>query len=184
MSEGHENSQTEWNKKTEYYATGSRKGPIMIWSTPYHSPHVKWRLYGHESKVTKLVWCANASLEINPKHNQYLASASDDKTIRIWDVELETCQHVFRQHTDEIVALEFCRNGAFLASASTDKFVYIWKVGSEKELKSADTLVHKFEAPVQLLSLNWNNGGDRISVAGNDGFLTILELAGSCSISY
>ena len=54
-----------------------------------------------------------------------LASASEDKTVKVWDVATGQCERTLHGHTDYVRALVGCAGGQ-LASASEDKTVKIW----------------------------------------------------------
>jgi WD40 repeat protein len=56
----------------------------------------------------------------------WLASASYDKTVRIWDPTTGTTGHTLTGHTDGVRALVVAPDGSWLASASTDGEVRIW----------------------------------------------------------
>ncbi|KAF8325406.1 quinon protein alcohol dehydrogenase-like superfamily [Cantharellus anzutake] len=60
----------------------------------------------------------------------YLASASDDKTVQIWDVASGTTAAVLNGHSDSVHSVAFSADGRCLASASNDKTVQIWDVAS------------------------------------------------------
>ena len=55
-----------------------------------------------------------------------LASASYDKTVRLWSVASGACLRVLRGHTDYVESVTFFPSGKQLASCSTDKSVRIW----------------------------------------------------------
>jgi WD40 repeat protein len=56
----------------------------------------------------------------------WLASASGDETVRIWDPVTGTTCHTLTGHTDRVTALRVAPDGSWLASASGDKTVRIW----------------------------------------------------------
>lgn len=66
-------------------------------------------------------------------------SASDDKTIRIWNVETGKMR-ILTGHTDAVNYAEFSRDGNRIISASKDKSVRIWDVNSGQMIHKIDTL--------------------------------------------
>ncbi|MAT42798.1 MAG: hypothetical protein CL609_10680 [Anaerolineaceae bacterium] len=57
-----------------------------------------------------------------------VASALNDFTIRLWDINTKEELVVLFGHKDEITDLEFTSNGRFLVSSSRDGFIKIWGV--------------------------------------------------------
>jgi WD40 repeat protein len=63
------------------------------------------------------------------------ASASVDRTIRIWEVESGKQLGILEGHTDTVVSIAFTKDGLRLFSASRDKTVRLWEVETGKDLR-------------------------------------------------
>lgn len=72
---------------------------------------------GHTAAVTAIAFTPD---------RQRVATAADDKTIRIWDLATSSQQRVLTGHSDRITALAFSPDGTRLASASSDGTIHMW----------------------------------------------------------
>jgi len=68
---------------------------------------------------------------------QWLASGSEDHTIRIWQVATGRLQRVLQGHTATVVSVAFSLDGKRIASASEDKHIRVWEVGSKQQGQKA-----------------------------------------------
>ena len=59
-----------------------------------------------------------------------LASASDDRTVKLWDAGSGTCVQTLKGHADLVHAVAFSPDSKTLASASHDQTVKLWDAGS------------------------------------------------------
>jgi hypothetical protein len=91
------------------------------------SPRV---LKGHTSRVTSL-----AAFKID--RTAALASASHDRTIRLWDLQTGNALHVLEGHTSVVTSLAVFEidGNAVLASGSYDRTVRLWDLRSGKTLR-------------------------------------------------
>ena len=76
-------------------------------------------LEGHTSRVTKIVFSSNGAT---------LASASEDRTIHLWDVATGTHRHTLTGHNSYIYSVAFSPNGLTLASGSENGKIRLWNV--------------------------------------------------------
>src|SRR5829696_4984619 len=87
--------------------------------------HVATQLTGHTNWVNDVAFRPGGEL---------LASASDDRTVRLWDVETgKPHGEPLKGHTKWVNDVEFSPDGELLASASADKTVRLWDVATGKQ---------------------------------------------------
>ncbi|KAI2841165.1 hypothetical protein CBS11350_6599 [Aspergillus niger] len=57
---------------------------------------------------------------------RWLASGSQDRTVKIWDAVTSTLQQTLKGHTDSVISISISPDGRRLASASMDRTVKVW----------------------------------------------------------
>lgn len=78
-------------------------------------------LHGHSNRVFSVAFSANG---------QFLASASADRTIKLWHPHTGQCLKTLHGHSSWVWAVAFSPDSKFLASGSYDHTIRIWDVGS------------------------------------------------------
>ena len=76
------------------------------------------RLLGHQGKVTSVAFSPNG---------QTIASASEDKTVKLWRRDNGKLIKTLRGHQGKVYSVAFSPDGQTIASGSEDKTVRIWK---------------------------------------------------------
>jgi len=84
---------------------------------------------GHKGKINSVAISSD---------NTFIISGSDDKTIRIWDVESAECIKILEGHSSRVssVALSKNNNNQFIVSGSWDKTVRLWDRVTGESIKT------------------------------------------------
>ncbi|KAI0701958.1 WD40 repeat-like protein [Cytidiella melzeri] len=188
-----------WHPTEEILASASYDDTIKLY---LDDPSDDWfcaaTLTGHSSTVWSLAW--------EPERGQYLASSSDDHTIRIWrripggrDIKFE-CAAVIEAHERSVYSISWCQSPSkassaesgrkdlgWLASTGGDGTVLVWQIvelleNPESSPKIEHRLLARLDAAHGVHDLNaiaWcpRAGMESIfATAGDDGHTKVWKL--------
>ncbi|MEH2059583.1 MAG: serine/threonine-protein kinase [Nostoc sp.] len=95
-------------------------------------PNSPWRclhtLTGHSGTLSSV-----NTLAISPDSHT-LASGSDDKIVKLWDLNTKKVLASFSGHSQAVKSVTFSPDGQILATASDDKTIKLWQVETLEEI--------------------------------------------------
>ncbi|RAL07840.1 WD40 repeat-like protein [Aspergillus homomorphus CBS 101889] len=99
---------------------------VLEWISGKNVVEERWSaclqtLEGHNDSVRSIVFSHDSKI---------LASASYDKTIKLWDTDSGTCLQTLEGHDALVFSIVFSHNSKLLASASGDNTVKLWDTDS------------------------------------------------------
>ena len=80
---------------------------------------------------------ARSCASVSPD-GKIIATAGDDRTIRLWRLADGTLQGKLSGHTGEVETLAFAPGGKTLASGGRDATIRIWDVATQGQSRSID----------------------------------------------
>ncbi len=116
------------------------------------------------------------SVAYNPDGTN-IASASYDKTVRVWNVKQQQEIAQFKGHTDAVMSVAYSPDGTQIASAARDRTVRVWDVKQQQEiaqLKGHTDAVY---------SVAYSPDGTQIASASRDGTVRAWDLKARSEIA-
>ena len=139
------------------FVTGGADGIIIQYDLSLGSTMM---MKGHTGKVNTIAFSKGG----------ILASASEDKTIRIWN-EDGSCKHILQEHTDVISDIKWKPDSdRILASGSCDGSVLIWDTQESKKLSSTEN------SDGEVMVIEFSPSGDFIASGDDNGHVIISRV--------
>lgn len=136
---------TSWVRSVAYspngqiIASASEDHTVRLWklSGEQFVASGHFALTGHTDKVRSVAFVPHSSDDLG----DVLASAGDDKTVKLWDINLGQCLKTLEGHSKRIWSVVFSPDGRTVVSGSEDETVRIWDVETGECLKILN--IHK-----------------------------------------
>ncbi len=139
-------------------ASGHEDQTIKLWDVNLNAPQPlkadlqPFRvLHGHKNRIFSVAFSANG---------EFLASASADRTIKLWSPHTGQCLKTLHGHGSWVWAIAFSPDSNFLASGSYDHTIKIWDVASGECLQTLQG------HPGSVLAIAWSPDGKTLFSSG------------------
>ncbi|EXL39506.1 hypothetical protein FOCG_17883 [Fusarium oxysporum f. sp. radicis-lycopersici 26381] len=117
-------------------------------------------LEGHSGYVNSVVFSHDS---------KKVASASFDKTIRIWDAETGECERELKGHSNRVNSVVFSHDSRKVASASWDKTIRIWDAETSKCKRVLEGHSNR------VWSVVFSHNSKKVASASDDGTIRIWD---------
>jgi WD40 repeat protein/uncharacterized caspase-like protein len=108
----------------DIFATGTWDGQVKLWQRRKDNTKALIKqLKGHPMTISDIQFSPDGKI---------LASASWDKTIKLWRVEDGQLLNTLANHQDTLTSIAFSPDGQKLVSGSEDNTINLWKIEDEK----------------------------------------------------
>ncbi|KAG8989198.1 U3 small nucleolar RNA-associated protein 13 [Tulasnella sp. 427] len=117
----------------QFLATASQDKTAKIFAVEYALKPGKGNAKGDLKLVATLqghkrgVWNVKFS-----RFDRVVATASGDKSVKLWSLESFACLKTFEGHTNSVLRVDFLNKGLQLATSAADGLVKIWNVKDEE----------------------------------------------------
>ena len=118
-----------------FLASGSQDKTAKVYEIEYSSSPVRGslKLIGTCNGHKRGVWCVRFG-----RHEKVLATASGDKTVKLWNLTDFTCIKTFEGHANSVLSVDFLSEGQQLVSSGSDGLVKLWDVRTEECVATMD----------------------------------------------
>ncbi|AFZ81141.1 WD-repeat domain-containing protein [Theileria equi strain WA] len=137
----------------ERLLSGSDDNTMFIWLPHSDGNKPLYRMTGHQQLINHVSFSADG---------RYFASASFDKSIRIWCSITGKYLRTLRGHCGRVYRISWSCRGNYIVSASSDSTLKLW---------DAETGKLKFDLPGhadEVYTLDWSNCGRNVASGGKD----------------
>jgi WD40 repeat protein/uncharacterized caspase-like protein len=115
---------------------------------------------GHSESVKKAIFSPDGA---------YIATASRDKSIKLWDAETGLEIRSLLGHQGTVTAIDFSPDGTMMASGAGDNTIRVWDISNGEKIWRSPTYENF------LTSVKFSPNGKWLAYGGNDWHMTIVD---------
>ena len=121
------------------------------------------RSQGHRKEIMAEDWTPAGA------PSTYLATASNDGTVRVWDGWTGACASVLSGHREPVYGVAFSPCGRHVATGGFDGQVLVWSArgGAQERAYKAGTRVYQ---------VAWHSSGNFLAASTADGSVHVLDM--------
>jgi len=166
--------QLSWSPDTTTLAAACYDGSVQVWHTRDWSRGVTYRKHTYRGMPAAVRGVSYS------RDGRYLASCSDDQTVRIWDAFTgETMLRYYRGHSHAVTAVAWSPDGTTVASGDSSGVVRVWDAVTGQTRLSYQG--HK----ARVAALAWSTSGYGLVTASWDGTVQVwVAHTGETRLSY
>jgi COMPASS component SWD3 len=156
-----------WDLAGSAAVTQEKGGPPPENPSDDYLLHAASTLLGHSRGINDVAWSKGG--------DPFVATASDDKTLRLWDAQTGDALVEFRGHDNFVFCCQFNTPSNLLVSGSFDETVKLWDVRSGECVSTLPA----HSDPVTAVA--FNRDGTCVVSASHDGLIRIWDVStGEC----
>ena len=103
------------------------------------------------------------TVKFSPVNNSLIASASDNSTIKLWNLQNDTVA-TLRGHSRKIHSVAFSPDGQLLASGSDDWTFKLWDVHTQQHIATLEHITGRTRSPITEVA--FSHDGQLLATAG------------------
>jgi WD40 repeat protein len=107
----------DFNPEETQMVTGAFDNRMIVWDI--NTGEIVRQFEGHSDRVS--------AVAINPFNSRQVASASNDRTMKLWDLETGFEIFTYEGHTERVIDVHFSVDGESILTASTDNSLILWR---------------------------------------------------------
>uniref|UniRef100_A0AC35TVF6 WD_REPEATS_REGION domain-containing protein n=1 Tax=Rhabditophanes sp. KR3021 TaxID=114890 RepID=A0AC35TVF6_9BILA len=136
----------------EKLVSGSDDFTMFLWE-PFDKNKSVARMTGHQQLVNQVVFSPDA---------RYIASASFDKSIKIWDGKTGRYITSLRGHVQAVYQISWSADSRLLVSGSADSTLKVWN------MKTKGLMIDLPGHAADVFAVDWSPCGERVASGGKD----------------
>jgi small GTP-binding protein len=117
-------------------------------------------LRGHTGRICDIAWSPDG---------KFLASASEDRTVCLWNMDLGKPVHIFSGHEDRVYTVAWSHDGRKIASGSADYTIRIWNKDNMDLLRTLNAHGNS------VFAVSWYPDGQLIASGSRNGTVLIWD---------
>lgn len=153
----------KFSADSKFFISGGWDGKLTIWRREQNLNASQLITFKAHPEMINAV-------SISPD-GKNLATASVDKTIKIWNWQTQKLVQTLTGHQDRITSISFSPDNQTIASGSADKIIKIWRLSDRKILKN----ITEFQDEVT--SINISPDGQLLAAGSADNQVSIWQIS-------